>query len=91
MRAAGNHEIQGTGAGLCKELEDEVWLLQPQGARGWHVRILNVHDELQIVHRQGMGKKIKEVKNNFVKRRKELIPLLGMGWTIDSPNWAGSH
>lgn len=91
MRAAGNHEIQGTGAGLNKELQDDVWVLQPTGAHGWYVRPMNVHDELQIVHRKGMGKKIQKIKEKFVTRRKQLIALLAMDWTIDSPNWAGSH
>ena len=91
MRAAGNHKIQGTGAGLTKLLEDRVWALQPEGAHGWYVRPMNIHDELQVVHRESMGEEIKKVKEDFVEEYKELIPLLGMGWTIDSPNWAGSH
>ena len=87
MRAALNHEIQSTGAELTKELQVDIWDLQPTGVSLWRVQPMNVHDELMCPNR--CKDEVEKVVEDFVERRKELIPLLKMSWSRDLADWSG--
>ena len=47
IRAANNHVIQSSGATVTKEVQAEIWTLQPYGVHKFHVQPMNVHDEIQ--------------------------------------------
>lgn len=82
MRAAGNHVIQSTGAELTKILEFRLWALQPKGIYRWHIRPMNIHDELMCPVMRKLAKKSKQIVDEFLKEYKKLIPLLGMKWKV---------
>src|SRR6185295_5421015 len=88
-RAAGNHVIQSTGAELTKILEYRVWSLQPCGIYRWHVRPMNIHDELMCPVMRKLAKRTKIIVDEFIKEFKSLIPLLGMKWKVPSYNTQG--
>lgn len=90
MRAAGNHVIQSTGAELTKELEGEIWELQPCGIHSWRVRPMNVHDELPTAatSTDDTTAIVADRQKKFVARRQSLIPLLAMKWK-NMYNWSG--
>jgi len=89
MRAAGNHVIQSTGAQLTKILQYRIWELQPRGIGEWYVRPLNIHDEVMVPRKRGLGPQIKKIVDDFVEEFKEIIPLLGIDWGQNLANWAG--
>jgi hypothetical protein len=89
MRAAANHRIQSTGAGLTKNLQRRIWDLQPQGINEWLVKPLNIHDELMIPSAPSIVDKIVEVKNNFLDEYRELVPLIAIDWKNGMDSWAG--
>lgn len=88
MRAALNHEIQSTGAEETKELQAELWALQPPGINKWMVMPLNIHDEVMAPCVESLVETIHNVVINFVKRRRSLIPLLKMEWMPRMKTWA---
>jgi hypothetical protein len=88
MRAAGNHVIQSTGAGLTKILQRRIWDLQPYGISPWLVRPMNVHDELPTAVVRRLVARVAQVQREFIAEYKKLIPLLGMKWK-EMQTWAG--
>jgi hypothetical protein len=88
MRAAANHEIQSTGAGTTKELQREVWDIQPSGVEQWRVMPYNGHDELQCPTQPKYVPQVSRVVNTFITKTKKLIPLLGMTWKDKLGSWA---
>lgn len=89
VRQAGNHEIQGTGAGLNKELQCELWGLQPEGVHPWRINLLNIHDELVTVQQPELVDVVAEIVDAFVVRRRSLIPLLSITWRKNVQSWSG--
>jgi len=87
MRAAGNHKIQSTGAELTKILEHRLWALQPCGIHKWHVRPMNIHDELMCPIMRKLAKRSKQIAEAFVEEYKSLIPLLGIKWKLFLSCW----
>lgn len=88
-RAAGNHEIQSTGARATKKLQRRIWDLQPTGIGEFKLLVLNIHDELQCVNKPEMTDKIAEVVVETVESFRSYIPLVGMTWFKRLANWAG--
>lgn len=88
MRAAANHEIQSTGAGITKELQREVWDIQPEGVEVWRVMPYNGHDELQCPTQPKYVQQVKDKVEAFVEKMKELIPLIAMTWKQNLASWA---
>lgn len=88
MRAAGNHAIQSTGAELTKILEHRLWALQPTGIRRWHIRPMNIHDELMCPVLKKLALRTKQIVEEFVLEYKKLIRLLGIKWKIGLSSWA---
>lgn len=89
MRAAGNHVIQSTGAQLTKILQFLIWKLQPIGIGPWLVRLMNIHDELMIARKKGLGPRIQKIVEDFVLKYKSVVPLLDFEWDQCLINWAG--
>lgn len=86
MRAAANHEIQGTGAGITKAVEVEVWKLQPIGINNWIVIPMQIHDE--IMSPTNNSDLVKSAVMNRVESFKSLVPLIGIDWMIGMKSWA---
>jgi hypothetical protein len=91
IRAAGNHKIQSPGGQMTKELECEIWSLQPTGIHPFHVKPFNVHDELQVAVRSDKVEQLERIKDSYIEYRKEVVPLIAMDWKSDCKNWKESH
>jgi len=76
-RAAANHVIQSPGATITKELQRELWNLQPSGVSDFKVIPMNVHDEILC---PTTHKETTMVVDNFVKEYRQHIPLLKIKW-----------
>jgi hypothetical protein len=88
-RAAGNHIIQSTGAQITKELQGEIWSLQPIGINHWVVLPMNVHDEVLTPSIPQVEDDLENIVINFIKKYKKYIPLLDMEWGRRISSWAG--
>lgn len=89
MRAAANHEIQSSGAQKTKELQVNIWSLQPVGINEWVVQPMNIHDEVMAPHRPEVGDALKAKVSETVTKLKETVPLTDMEWANDLETWAG--
>lgn len=87
IRQAANHQIQSTGAEITKDLQCALWELQPVGVHPWHVRPLNIHDEIQCPCKPELVDKVKEVVNNCVEKHRKIVPLIGIDFGILN-SWA---
>lgn len=87
MRAALNHEIQSTGARITKATQRRIWDLQPSGIHAWVVRIMQVHDELLVVHNNIADAVHDAVKESIVLYKK-VVPLLAIDWRRELRNWS---
>jgi hypothetical protein len=86
-RIAGNCYIQNVGAHYTKELERDLWDIQPYGVARWFVRPLNEHDELMVVHPPEFIHEIRKRQGEFLRRARKQIPLLSMPWKGPLKNW----
>lgn len=86
-RAASNHEIQAAGAKITKEVQVEVWNLQPSGVHPWVVQPLNEHDSVMVPHIPGLEKSLEMAVANTVECFREHVPLLRIDWKTGIPNW----
>ncbi len=88
MRAALNHIIQSSGATLCKELEAEVWTVQPCGIHEWSIMPMNIHDELMTPCKPELAPTVRQIVDNFVTQNREKVPLLDIDWSDKMDTWA---
>ena len=88
MRAASNHEIQSSGAGITKQVQRRIWDIQPHGAHPWRVRPMNVHDEIHTVTRPEYVDQIAEVVHETVESYRDRVPLIEMEWNKEEKSWA---
>jgi len=88
MRTACNHVIQATGAEICKNLQADLWRLQPQGCHKFRIAPINVHDEVNCEHLPDMREEIADVITKHVAEYRKHVPLLTLEWTWDAENWA---
>ena len=87
MRAAGNHIIQSTGAQITKEVEVNIWTVQPHGVHGWRVVPMNIHDEVMCPTKNEYTKQVKEIVNRSVESYKPQVPSIAMDWQIGLKSW----
>lgn len=87
-RAAKNHEIQATGAGITKMVQRKIWDLQPPGIKNWLVQPMNVHDEIQCPTHPSMVEEVAKVVNNAVESVRPKVPLIKMDWQSNLKSWA---
>ena len=88
MRAAANHEIQSVGATITKELQRELWKLQPCGIHPWHVQPMQVHDEVLVVSKPELSEGVKTIIKRFLVEYRQYIPLLDIEWHDRIQTWA---
>jgi hypothetical protein len=88
VRAAGNHVIQSTGALFTKQLQQEIWELQPVGVADWVVQPMNIHDEIMCPSKQEVISRIETIVKEFVNRNRAIVPLLKIDWNSAMKNWA---
>jgi hypothetical protein len=89
IRAANNHLIQSPGATITKDLQRQIWDLQPSGIRDWVVAPMNVHDEVLSVTHPDYVEKVTEIVVETVESYRNRVPLIGMDWIRSMENWAG--
>jgi DNA polymerase I-like protein with 3'-5' exonuclease and polymerase domains len=78
IRAAGNHEIQSTGAQITKDVQLRIWNMQPVGVGAWIVQPSNCHDEINCVAHPDYADQVIDVVNQAIEEHKQTIPLLKM-------------
>jgi len=88
MRAAANHVIQSTGAGITKAVECVIWNLQPSGVHEWFVAPMNVHDEILVTCIPKISDDITRVVKEKVETYRSIIPLISIDWSTKMKNWS---
>jgi len=88
MRAAANHVIQSTGAGITKEVERTIWDIQPHGVHPWLVAPMNIHDEIMTALNPEISEKVSKVIKDKVAEYKPTIPLIEIDWGRNLKSWA---
>lgn len=88
-RAAGNHEIQGTGAGITKRLQRRIWDLQPAGVHEFLVCPMQIHDEIECPCKPEAADRVANVVEEVVEGYRPVVNLIGMTWYKKMATWAG--
>ena len=89
MRAAVNHYIQGIAAHICKQLQNRLWELQPEGICPYQVAPFNVHDEIECpVANESLAQRTTEIANEIAQEFKPIIPLIALDWKTHMKSWA---
>jgi DNA polymerase I-like protein with 3'-5' exonuclease and polymerase domains len=88
MRSAGNHVIQGFGAAITKAVQRRAWGLQPAGVHDWQIAIMQVHDELLVVHKPELSDQVRDTIKAGVESYRAKVPLIGMDWLQNAGSWA---
>ena len=88
IRAANNHRIQSTGAGITKHLQRRLWDLQPCGVHEYKIMPFNVHDEVLAPMKREIMPLARQVVHETVEHYRSVIPLIGMEWKEDLASWA---
>lgn len=88
IRAAGNHRIQGTGAGICKSLQRRIWDRQPCGYHPFRVMPMNIHDELMVPVLPEEIEPVAMIVAETVREYRAHVPLLGISWYRNVPRWS---
>ncbi len=88
VRAAGNHEIQGSGAQMTKRTQRRVWDLQPSGIAEWLVQPFQVHDSLVVAMKPHIVAKVAAVVKETVESFRATVPLIKLEWSSYLANWA---
>lgn len=88
MRAALNHVIQSSGATMTKDLQCNIWELQPSGISDWLVQPMNIHDEIMVSAEKSMPPIVRKVVDNYVELNRDKVPLLAIDWSDFMLTWA---
>jgi hypothetical protein len=89
IRAANNHLIQSPGAMITKQLQRNIWDIQPSGVSEWRVAPMNVHDEVLSVTHPDYVDAVTDATVKTVESYRDQVPLIGMSWVKSMLNWAG--
>ena len=89
IRAANNHLIQSPGAMITKDLQRQIWDLQPVGVNPWRVAPINIHDEVLSVTDPAYVEDVTKVVVDVVESYRDRVPLIGIKWVRQMENWAG--
>lgn len=87
FRAAANHDIQSPGAQMTKELQGEIWTVQPVGINKWYVMPMNIHDEIQAPCAPEVVDIVATKVANKVESFREKVPLIKMKWKTHLTTW----
>lgn len=88
MRAAANHVIQSSGAGITKKLQCKIWTLQPYGAHAWIVIPMNIHDEIMNPAKPEIVHAVQPMIDEFIVELRKMVPLAGIDWSNELKTWA---
>jgi len=88
MRAAANHVIQSTGAGITKRLQRRIWDHQPAGVSEFVVAPLNIHDEVMCVVDPKLSNTLSETVKETVESYRHIVPLIAIDWSANLKSWA---
>jgi hypothetical protein len=88
MRAAGNHEIQSPGGEITKDVQRNIWDLQPAGIHDLMVAPMNVHDEIMCVTHPGFIHPVTDAVRTTVESYRDKVPLIAVTWNEVQDNWA---
>jgi hypothetical protein len=88
MRAAANHVIQSTGAGITKAVQRAIWELQEAGIHLFRVSPLNIHDEIMAPCSPEMSSKVTETVQKKVEEYRPIVPLIAIDWGSKLKSWA---
>lgn len=80
MRAAANHEIQSSGAGITKRVQRNIWNIQPHGIHPWLVQPMNIHDQVLCPCHPSATERVAEVVYNTVESFRDKVPLIELEW-----------
>ena len=86
QRAAGNHRTQSPGGAITKELERNIWDLQPHGVNEFLVKPLNIHDEVMVCTK--LVGAIAPIVERLLEKYRPHVPLIAMDWSEDLTTWA---
>jgi hypothetical protein len=86
MRSAGNHEIQSMGGQCTKKVQRALWDQQPCGVHPGRLRIMQVHDEIEVVHDGTVD--TAAVVQGAIEDLHVYIPTLQMEWKTHLESWA---
>lgn len=89
VRAANNHLIQSPGAMITKQLQRNIWDIQPYGVCEWRVAPMNIHDEVLSVTDPEYVDQVTAITVKTVESFRDRVPLIGMKWVKGMSNWAG--
>jgi hypothetical protein len=89
IRAANNHLIQSPGAMITKDLQRNIWEVQPYGVNEWRVAPMNIHDEVLSVTAPAYVDAVTGITVKTVESFRDRVPLIGMSWVKSMENWAG--
>ena len=88
MRAAANHVIQSTGAGITKAVQRAIWELQKAGIGLFKVKPLNIHDEIMAPCVPEMSSEVTRVVREKVEEYRPIVPLIEIDWGTKLKSWA---
>jgi hypothetical protein len=88
IRAANNHVIQSSGATVTKEVQRNIWNLQPHGVHKFYVQPMNVHDEIQCPCLPELVDKVAAIVKATVESMRPKVPLIRMDWQKECNSWA---
>ena len=92
QRAAGNHEIQSPEGQIIKAQQVRMFnKFQPRGIKPFEIYGINVHDELQWVHKPEIVDELEKEVKLFEAEYKNILPMFEMEWFKDVKNWSESH
>lgn len=86
MRAAANHEIQSSGAGITKRVQRKVWDVQPHGVHPWLVQPCNIHDQVLCPTHPSVQQRVAQVVFETVESFRGQVPLIELDWK-PSKSW----
>lgn len=89
FRAAANHDIQSPGGQMTKELQADIWKVQPSGVHSWLVMPMNIHDELECPCHRSVVLKVRDIVKEKIEVFREKVPLINMDWEMYKHNWNG--
>lgn len=80
MRAAANHEIQSSGAGITKRVQRNIWDVQPHGVNPWLVQPMNIHDQVLNPCHPSVVDRVGKIVYDTVESFREKVPLIELEW-----------
>jgi hypothetical protein len=88
VRSAINHLIQSFGATITKQLQRQIWDIQPCGIHEFQVLPANIHDEVLCPTKPDKCNTVKNIVEQTIERFRDKVPLIKMDWKCNLKSWA---